>query len=92
MIDFAATASADIDDKEDEHHKHKDELSEAAKASIGSHDGFSNRFLIDYYNRLGMENVTVAAATPLRCDEMAYPTFIAYGKKKEKIIEEASNR
>lgn len=86
MIDFAATASAateNVDGKEDEHHKHKGELSEAAKASIGSHDGFSNSFLIDYYNRLGLENVTVAAATPLRCDEMAYPTFIAYGRKKE---------
>lgn len=86
MIDFAATASTDaknVDDKQHEHHKHKDELSEAAKASIGSHDGFSNSFLIDYYNRLGLKNVTVAAATPLRCDEMAYPTFIAYGKKGE---------
>lgn len=86
MIDFAASASThakNIDDKQHEHHQHKDKLSDAAKASIGSHDGFSDSFLLNYYNRLGLENVTVAAATPQRYDEMTYPTFVAYGRKKE---------
>jgi SAM-dependent methyltransferase len=77
------------------HHQHEeqdqqqheslgDKLSEAAKASIGSHDGFSKRFLIDYYqNVLELENVKVEDATPLSCDGREFPTVIAYGRRKK---------
>ncbi|KAK1746711.1 methyltransferase [Skeletonema marinoi] len=91
IIDFAAASTENNDvhyhHTQHDHQQEQDEqqqtlgmkLSEAAKASIGSHDGFSKRFLIDYYQSvLDLENVTVEDATPVE-----YPTVIAYGQKKK---------
>ena len=99
IIDFAAASSIaeknhiehhhkqhDHHEEEQEHQRthHGDKLSEAAKASIGTHDGFSKSFLTDYYeNVLGLENVVVEDATPLSCDDMEYPTIVAYGRRKK---------
>ena len=97
IIDFAAASTENnhIHYHHTQHHDHQQEqdeqqqplemkLSEAAKASIGSHDGFSKRFLIDYYQSvLDLQNVTVEDATPLNCDGIEYPTVIAYGQKKK---------
>lgn len=58
-------------------------LSEAAKATIGTHDGFSRDFLVDFYqNQLGLTNVQVHPASPLKCGDDEYPTVIAYGQKR----------
>jgi 2-polyprenyl-3-methyl-5-hydroxy-6-metoxy-1,4-benzoquinol methylase len=96
IIDFAAAAETN-DVQQHHHHDHRhqeqdqqqeetlgDKLSETAKASIGSHDGFSKSFLIDYYqNVLDLENVNVEDATPLSCDGSEFPTLIAYGRRKK---------
>ena len=77
IIDFASVDQ----DKSEEFHSH---LSEEAKASIGTHDGFAKVFLIDFYQcQLGLRNVEVHSACPLKCadDEEEYPTVIAYGQK-----------
>ena len=74
------------EEQEQEHERkhHGDKLSEAAKASIGTHDGFSESFLTDYYeNVLELENVVVEDATPLSCDDMEYPAIVAYGRRKK---------
>ena len=97
IIDFAAAAANAENNHIEHHHKHHhqeeqehqrthhgDKLSEAAKASIGTHDGFSKSFLTDYYeNVLELENVTVEDATPLSCDGMEYPKIVAYGRRKK---------
>eukprot|EP00986_Skeletonema_menzelii_P015995 scaffold13252_cov118-Skeletonema_menzelii.AAC.2 len=98
IIDFAAAAAAANAEHTEHHHEHHDhqevhehqkryhagdKLSEAAKASIGTHDGFSKSFLIDYYQTvLGLENVIVEDATPLYYDGMEYPTIVAYGRRR----------
>lgn len=79
IVDFASVDQ----DKSEEFHSH---LSEEAKASIGTHDGFAKDFLIDFYQcQLGLRNVEVHSACPLKCgsadDEEEYPTVIAYGQK-----------
>ena len=59
-------------------------LPEEAKASIGEHDGFSKDFLFDYYqSQLGLENVKVHTARPLKCEGDEFPTIVAYGQKPE---------
>ena len=74
IIDFAA-----LEDKSKEFHSH---LSEEAKASIGTHDGFSKDFLVEFYeSELGLNNIQVESACPLKHDEDEYPTVIAYGQK-----------
>ena len=80
IVDFASVAQ----DKSKEFHSH---LSVEARASIGTHDGFTKDFLIDYYQcQLGLRNVEVHSACPLKCggdgeEEEEYPTVIAYGQK-----------
>mmetsp|Transcript_31854 Transcript_31854/g.58877 ORF Transcript_31854/g.58877 Transcript_31854/m.58877 type:complete len:88 (+) Transcript_31854:93-356(+) len=75
MIDFAAKHQGQYKG----FHSH---LSQAASSSIGIHDGFSTDFLVHFYaNQLGLKNVQVHPACPLKCEEDEYPTVIVYGQK-----------
>lgn len=75
IIDFAA---GDRDESKS-FHSH---LSESAKASIGTHDGFSEEFLLCFYrDELQLKNLHVHPACPLKCGEDEYSTTIAFGQK-----------
>ena len=76
LIEFAAEGEVN------EFHALHEKMTEAARASLGSHGGFSKAFLVDFYEtKLGLTNVHVNPACPLKFRDAQFSTVIAFGQK-----------